>query len=107
MQLAISFIGTRYRRTDPDTSKDAAKHACCTKAADERLAIYRALKAAPEGLTAREIAEVTGIDYIEVQRRKAETLGIYETDSKRGGCKVWRAAVGLPQTCQATGDKSS
>jgi len=92
MQLAISFIDTRYRRTDPDTSKAAANHAASAKAVEERLAIHRALKDAPEGLTAREIAEVTGIDYFEVQRRKAETRGIYETADRRGGCKVWRAA---------------
>ncbi|MBP8150018.1 MAG: hypothetical protein KAY21_09905 [Limnohabitans sp.] len=84
-------VFTRYRATDPDTSKAAANHAASAKAVAERLAIYRAIKAAPEGLTAREVATITGIDYFEVQRRKGGTRGIYETDDKRGGCKVWRA----------------
>ena len=61
MQLAISFVETRSRRTDCDTSKAAAKHAASGKAADERKAIAAAVKGAYAGLTAREAASVTGI----------------------------------------------
>ena len=91
MNLAISFIDTRSRRTDPQTSKYAAKHAASTKAQAERIEIRWALKTFRPGLTAREIAVATGIDYIEVQRRLSEVGGIYRTGERRDGCAVWSA----------------
>lgn len=84
-------VFTRYRATDPDTSKAAANHAASAKAVAERLAIYRAIKAAPEGLTAREVATITGIDYFEVQRRISECAGLVKTAERRDGRRVWRA----------------
>ncbi|MES1979577.1 MAG: hypothetical protein V4451_16165 [Pseudomonadota bacterium] len=95
-QLAIdfaapSFIHTRARRNDSDTSKEAAKHAATRKADQERLAIAAAVKAAPAGRTAREVAFVTEIDYIEVQRRISE-CGLIKTSVRREGCAVWAAA---------------
>lgn len=90
--LSIDFVRTRARRNDPDTSKAAARHAASTKMALERAAILAAVKAAPDGLTGREMSEVTGIEYYEAQKRKSEVAGIYESNSPpRGGQKVWRA----------------
>jgi len=89
-QLAISFADTRARRTDPQTSRDAAKHATSTKAQQERIAIRESLvEMGP--MTAREIAATTRLDYIEVQRRISETAGIERTQDRRDGCAVWRA----------------
>ena len=90
-QLAIDFVSTRYRNTDSSTSRDAAKAAVSRKADRERAAIIECVKAAPMGLTAREVASLTGIDYIEVQRRISE-CGLIKTDIRRDGCAVWRAA---------------
>lgn len=90
-QLCMTFTETRSRTYDCDTSKTAAKAATTRKADSERIAIIQAVKAAPGGLTAREVASVTGIDYIECQRRLSE-CGLTKTDLRRDGCAVWRAA---------------
>lgn len=96
MQIAIdfsapSFIRTRSRRTDSQTSKDAAKAAVSRKADIERLAIAKAVFGTSAGLTAREVAADTGIDYIEVQRRISE-CGLTKTAERRDGCFVWVAS---------------
>ena len=85
----LSFLETRARTTDPETSHNAAKAAAGEKAAGERIAIRLALGFAP--LTAREVAQRTGIDYITVQRRISEVAGIAKTDESRNGCRIWRA----------------
>lgn len=85
-----SFTDTRSRSTDGQTSRDAAKAAASLKSDMERAAITASVKAAPGGLTARETAFATGIDYIEVQRRISET-GLVKTDQRRDGCAVWVA----------------
>lgn len=87
--MRTSFVDTRSRSTDGQTSRDAARHAATDKAAQERLQILAALRRGP--MTAREIAELTGIDYYEVQRRISETGGIEKTDERRDKCAVWRA----------------
>ena len=89
-QIAISFAETRARRTDGQTSRDAAKHAATQKAASTRRAIVEALTHSPK--TAREIATFTGIDYYEVQRRMSETAGIEKTTEPRNGGYIWRLA---------------
>ncbi len=82
---------TRARRTDSDTSHQAAKFADTQKAASERLSIYLAVcNGGP--MTAREIATATGIDYIEVQRRISEVLGLTKTKEVRDSCRVWSIA---------------
>jgi hypothetical protein len=99
MQLAMNFVETRARRTDCDTSKAAAKAAVSRKADSERLAIVEAVKTKQmtyggfvwNGLTAKEVAQATDIDYIEVQRRISE-CGLIKTDWRRDGCRVWVAA---------------
>jgi hypothetical protein len=89
---SLSFIQTRARTTDSNTSKAAAKHATTGKAATERLAIVKAVKDSVNGLTAMEVAEATGIDYIAVQRRIAE-CDLHKIGGKRDGRAVWRAIV--------------
>ncbi len=91
-QLAIDFQHTRSRRTDGATSRDAAKAAVSRKADGERQAIIAAVKRSYLGLTARQIAMVTGIDYIECQRRVSE-CGLVKTKKRRDGCAVWEYAV--------------
>ena len=95
-QLSISFeptsfLRSRARRNDCDTSKDAAKHAVSHKASAERVAIVAAVMLFPLGLTAREVASCSGIEYISVQRRIAE-CGLTKTEARRGGCAVWVSA---------------
>lgn len=87
----IAFIHTRARRNDCDTSKAAAKAATSHKASTERLAIVAAVKASYLGLTGRQVAMVTGIDYIECQRRLSE-CGLTKTKQVRDGCRVWVSA---------------
>lgn len=87
-QLCMTFVETRARRNDCDTSKAAAKAAVTRKADSERVAIKAAVKAAPGGLTAREAAWAAGIDYIACQRRIAE-CGMRKTELRRDGCAVW------------------
>jgi hypothetical protein len=95
-QMAISFVETRARRSDPATSMDAAKHAASTKAQAERIASRQALERVyPYGMTPREIGADTGIEYIEVQRRMSETGGIKRTGQRRDGCAVWCALEAL------------
>lgn len=91
-QVALSFAHTRARRSDCETSHEAAKAAVTRKADAERVAITAAIKDAwhGNGLTAREVASVTGIDYITVQRRISE-CGLTKTNVRRDGCAVWMA----------------
>ena len=84
----MTFVETRARRNDCDTSKDAAKHAVSRKASTERLAIAAAVRASYLGLTGRQVAMVTGIDYHTVQRRISE-CGLTKTTQRRDGCAVW------------------
>ena len=88
--MPYSFTETRSRRTDGATSRDAAKAAVSRKADQERAAITAAVKAAPDGLTAREVSHRTNVEYIECQRRISE-CGLTKTAERRDGCAVWRA----------------
>ena len=87
--VALSFVDTRSRSTDSQTSKDAAKHAASNKAANERRLICGVISREP--MTAREVARVTGIEYIECQRRISE-CGLVKTGERRDGCMVWAVA---------------
>jgi hypothetical protein len=95
-QLTMSFTDTRARRTDGQTSRDAARHAATGKAAEDRLSILRALQlhnkvTGSAGLTAKELVGYTGLDYFTVQRRISEVAGIEKTAERRDGCFVWKA----------------
>lgn len=86
----LSFVQTRARRGDCSTSHEAAKAAVTRKADAERAAIRQCVNAAPGGLTAREISQRIGVDYIETQRRISE-CGLSKTAARRDGCAVWEA----------------
>jgi hypothetical protein len=89
-QTTLDFIQTRSRRTDGDTSREAAKHAASCKADRERRNIIAAVKSVPEGLTAREVGLRIGLEYVECQRRISE-CGLTKTSERRDGCYVWSA----------------
>lgn len=91
-QLCMTFTETRSRRTDSDTSRDAAKAAVSRKADRERTAITQAVKTSPVGMTGREVADCLLMDYHTVQRRISE-CGLVKTDERRDGCAVWVAVV--------------
>lgn len=82
---------TRARRTDSDTSHQAAKFAASCKAEAERASIFCAIRDhGPQ--TAREVAKRIGLDYVETQRRISEVAGLTKTKDTRDGCKVWSIA---------------
>ena len=88
----MNFVQTRARTTDSDTSHEAAKAAVSKKGDMERAAI-RALmvkdsRSSLPGLTAKEISQCTGIEYVECQRRLSE-CGLTKTKDRRDGCAVW------------------
>lgn len=85
----LSLLQTRARTTDSDTSHEAAKAAVTRKADSERIAIMEAVKAAPDGLTAREAGHITGIGWHETSRRISE-CGLTKTDTRRDKCFVWK-----------------
>ena len=87
--MTVAFIDTRSRSTDGDTSHVAARNAATHKAAAERRSICCALSQRP--MTAREVAQVAGIGYIECQRRISE-CGLVKTGERRDGCAVWAVA---------------
>lgn len=90
MNFVLDYISTRFRKGDCDTSQKAAKAAVSQKSQSERVAIVAAVKASYLGLTGRQLAMVTGIDYIECQRRVSE-CGLVKTKLRRDGCAVWVA----------------
>lgn len=87
----MTFVQTRSRSTDSDTSHAAAKASTSGKADGERAAITACVKVAPAGLTAREVCHQIGVDYITVQRRVSE-CGLFKSDLRRDGCAVWLSA---------------
>lgn len=84
-------LAQRYRNTDPDTSKEAAKAAQSGKAAKQREAILLNVQEYAAGYTAKELAFRTGIPYHDVQRRISEVRGIKRNGEKRDGSAVWVA----------------
>lgn len=81
-QLCMTFVDTRSHRNDGQTSRDAAKAAVSRKADRERAAITQAVKAAPGGLTAYQVADLIGLDRQETSRRISE-CGLHKTDESR------------------------
>lgn len=86
---AQSFLATRSRNTDPDTSKEAAKAAITSQSSAQRLAIGLCVKGSA-GLTTSEIADLTGIKYEDVKRRVSE-CGLTRTALRRDTRLVWVA----------------
>lgn len=82
---------SRARKRDSSTSHDAAARAEADTRTHWQRQSIRAAVSHLGGATAREIASITRLDYITVQRRLSEIAGLYKTDAERDGCKVWRA----------------
>ena len=87
-----SFVDTRARRTDPISSRLAAKNAAGGKAGELRRFIRRELWKTPHGMTARQLAIALRVDYYDVQRRISETEGIRKTNRMCDGAMVWEFA---------------
>jgi hypothetical protein len=81
----------RARKRDSNTSHDAAARAEADTRTHWQRQSIRAAVSRLGGATAREISKITGIGYIQCQRRLSEVPGLYKTDDERDGCKVWRA----------------
>jgi len=85
------------RKSDPQTSRDAAKKAS-KFAADHISAIYRALRLCKKAVTPSEMVVLVGWpfpNYYQIQRRGAqmERMGlIIRGPEKRDGQRVWRLA---------------
>jgi len=86
------------RRTDPDTSRDAA-HKAGKFAGVHHQAILTALRLIPEGATIHRLAVLTGLDHVAVARRcpELERGGlIVRTNERRSyngrAGQVWRVA---------------
>ena len=87
------------RRTDPETSKRAARHVARSgKAVRQRKQLYEAVVAGP-GRTCPELAKATGIDRYDAARRLPELKGkIKHGDVKRcevtgSPCVTWEVAT--------------
>jgi hypothetical protein len=91
--MNVSFVDTRARSTDGQTSRAAAKTAASGKAADLRRTLQSELKVRHVyglgGQTARELSASLRADYYDVQRRLSETANIRKTGEVRDGAMVW------------------
>lgn len=97
-QLALSLS----RRTDPITSRVAAERAVNFRAKHESLIYGAIFEAGDHGSTAKEIAAVTGLTDVQVNRRLGAMgqRGVIERNphsdcsgfEQRGGCCVWWVA---------------
>jgi hypothetical protein len=85
-----SFAETRARRSDPETSKQAAKYAASGKCAEQRIAIRQAL-VTHGPMDPRQIEAVTGIEYHAVHKRMSEIAGIEPTGEEIEKRRIWRA----------------
>lgn len=86
IDVELPFPTTHARRTDPQTSKDAA--ARVTTAASHRTSLLAAYAKAPEGLTAEEAADAAGIDRWAASKRVSDLLRnshLYDTGERRAG----------------------
>lgn len=77
----------RARNTDPDTSHHAA-----AKASGFALNHRNRIMGVLGSHTPKEIAALSGIDYVAVQRRMKELQELdlaHPTEGKRDGCRIW------------------
>jgi predicted ArsR family transcriptional regulator len=72
------------RRTDPDTSRDAA-HKASTFAGEHHQKILSAIRDSRDGLTIHECADATGLDHVAVARRcpELERGGLIQREGRR------------------------
>lgn len=92
-QLSIDFIHTRHRRTDVQTSRDAARAAVSSKAQTQRESLLALLQDLGP-MTGKELAPVSGMTFLEVSRRMSEIPGIARTGKRRDGSFEWAVSGG-------------
>lgn len=85
----MMFTDTRYRTSDPISSRLAAKTAAGGRAGEIRRQIEHYLLMHPEGATARHISNALGIEYFACQRRISECANIYKTGMMLSEGMVW------------------
>lgn len=95
-QLALDYVDySHVRASDPATSRDAAARAS-RFAKSHAATILEALRRHPNGLTAHEIASITSLNYVQVDRRfiDLERAGhAKRTEQTRGTPSGGRATV--------------
>jgi len=85
----------RSRATDVATSHDAAERAKTFVAAHEAKIFEAIYQAGERGATAKEIAAITGLSDVQVNRRlgnMGERGLIVRNGQRRDGCFAWRTA---------------
>lgn len=93
----MKFTDTRSRKSDPQTSKDAAKVAAMDGSTRIRQALRTTIREYEQeglrGWTAKELAYKCRIDLANVYRRLPEVSGIKRHPNfRRHGCSVWVSA---------------
>lgn len=88
MGLPLFTSAARARRTDPHTSHEAA---ASVDVQERERQVLEALANHPEGLTTREMAEVTGIDRVSLSPRTKplERKGLVARSGTRDKSTVW------------------
>jgi len=87
--LSMSFVATRSRRPDHESSRRLASK---TAAGGKAGALRRRIQAAllfDGPMTARELAVLLGEDFLALSRRISETAEIGKTSELRDGGMVW------------------
>ena len=80
------FTATRARKSDPQTSKDAAANAATSRAAKQRIAIREALQTQGP-MTCKQLSVITGIPYVALGKRASE-CGLVDTGKVLDGCRI-------------------
>lgn len=93
----MKFTDTRSRKSDPQTSKHAAKVAAMDKStmirSSIRLTVTMRKQEGIHGWTAKEIANRCRLNLSDVYRRLPEVSGIKRhAQFRRDGCSVWVSA---------------
>ena len=92
-QMQITFVDTRSRCNDPESSRLAAKTAAGGKAGELRRRIIAEIKwnalGSGDGLTAKDLARDLGESFYDVSRRISECAGIKKSGAMRENCMVW------------------
>lgn len=87
-QVAFSFDRQRYRNTDPQTSKDAARAALSGKRQMQRKLILTLLHDVGP-MTGKELAICAGVSFTEISRAISEVQGIHRTGLRRDDSCEW------------------
>jgi hypothetical protein len=86
--IALAPAKARARRTDPQTSHDAANSVTLDCMSDQRTAIYSLLKINGPS-TVKELTKWLCLNSHQIGKRIGEIKGIQPTGEVRGKCRVW------------------